>query len=213
MSGHDDIFEDAILEHLRDVRSEEDADNVYYNNEDSHDEYNEGSESDLSRDELLRVLDVIKKEARKRHARLQQQENEDVKIITDEVVTTVQTTSAPTTTIKPVQEIHKKEIHKIIHKNSNNLKKEADLPKQKRAQSENVQIASVEEDSGSLDRENKRMDNTNLREILSKDKSSGGVSHTATTPSGPKHAHMKQQQIVSTKENKAGLDRVSFIGK
>ena len=206
MSGHDDIFEDAILEHLRDVRSDEEADNVYYNDQDSNEEYDEGSEPDLSRDELLRVLDVIKKEARKRRARLQH-ENEEVKTI-DEIVSTT-SPKTTTTTMEPAEEENKKDI--IVHKTQSD-KKEADTENQKQAQPENVQVASVEEDSGSLDRENKRIESTNLREILSKDKSSGGVSQ-ATTPSGPKHAHMKQQHIVSTKENKAGLDRVSFIGK
>jgi len=207
LSGHGDVFEDAILEHLRDVRSDEEADNVYYNDEDSKGEYDEGSEPDLSRDELLRVLDVIKKEARKRRTRLQH-ENEEVEATTDEVVTTASPEATTKTTLEPAEEEHKKDI--IVHKTQTN-KKEADTENQKQARPENNQVASVEEDSGSLDRENKRIESTNLREILSKDKSSGGVSQAATTPSGPKHAHMKQQHIVSTKENKAGLDRVSFI--
>ena len=205
MSGHDDIFEDAILEHLRDVRDEEEAENVYYRDvQDGHGEYDDESEPDLSKDQLLRVLDVIKREAQKRRERLSlQQQVEEVKSTTTEVPTTT------TTTKKAHEQDLKKEIkvHKTVNKK--NLKKEVVIQKQKRG--ENNQVASVEVDSSSLDKENELVDNTNLREILSKDSSSGGVSQTTGSP--PKHAHIKQQNIVSTKENKAGLDQVSFIGK
>jgi len=34
LSGHDDLFEDAILEHLRDIRDEEEENEAYYGDPD-----------------------------------------------------------------------------------------------------------------------------------------------------------------------------------
>merc|ERR1712157_271255 len=67
LTGDEDIFEDALLEHLRDIRDENEEDNdVYYSDEDDYEE--EGKE--LTKKELLQVLDVIKKEAHKRREKL-----------------------------------------------------------------------------------------------------------------------------------------------
>ena len=203
LSGHDDVFEDAILEHLRDVRDDEEADNVYYSDGEYTNKHDRGYEQDseLTKDELLHVLDVIKKEANKRRERLKSESEQENNEKDESLVTA---TESPLPTRKKSES--KKSIDiEISEAVKNNFKKET-LVNLNQKRTENDQVASVEVDSSSLDRENDRIENINLREILSKKESDG-------TSAPPKHAHIKQQGIVSTKENKAGLDKVSFIGK
>jgi len=201
-----DVFEDALLEHLRDIRDEEEEvreDNYYHDEDEENDEEPEPS---LSKTQLLKVLDVIRKEAKKRHAKLKKKSIEEhhhskhVKM--DQVH--LQTKHFDANNIeekKSAIHIHEAKKENVI---SNNAKREN--VRSDPANNGNSQVASVEFDN-SLEKENEKLNKIDLRGVLAKDGNSA-----VTSPPKPSHAHIKQEDIASAKQSKAGLDQISFIG-
>jgi len=216
LSGHDDVFEDAILEHLRDIQEEDEAE--YYTPEEIENE--EDDEHDLTKKQLIEVLDAIRKEARKRQEHRKSEKrtvnnnnNNDIndkktekhnKILNKRIIHDDDDTENKDTHVN--KENKKKEVVKIlqIHEDIPNKKEVIDKIQQVK-RGENDQVASVVLDN-SLEKENELINKIDLRNVLAaKD---GGSSSESLRSSPPKPAHIKQQ---NTKEDKAGLDHVSFI--
>jgi len=211
LSGHDDLFEDAILEHLRDIRDEEEENEPYYSDPDDEVESQDEQEESLTKNQLMQVLDVIKKEAHKRQLERLQSEKElttetqddknDKNLNIDSKDKKDSTSSSPS---KKDSEIKKDELALNVNKRADSVNTNAEPVKVKRQ--ENDQVASVEFDN-SIEKENELINNIDLRDVLgAKDE---GDESTNTNP--PKPAHIKQENVVTTKQNKDGLDHVSFI--
>jgi len=210
LTGDEDIFEDALLEHLRDIRDENEEDNdVYYSDEDDYEE--EGKE--LTKKELLQVLDVIKKEAHKRREKLKksiekrhdQQDRAETK--KNSVIGSKK--SQFKDIVKKSRTKLKDNINRKKETNDNNKNDFINIEKNqneyKEKKRENNQVASVVLDN-SLEKENELIKKINLRDILEKD-----GSKAVTNAPLPSHGHVKQDKVVSTKTNNTGLDQVSFI--
>ena len=202
----EDIFEDALLERLHDLRRDQDDDYDGYMYDDENDDT-----PHFAREELVHVLNAIKREVHHNHHQQSKKSVQNhLKIQDKEKRNSEQT---------PVKKAHKRE--KIDNKDSKPIEKkrelssDIDIIKVHTSDSEkrgvdsevNNQLAAVVPDD-SLEEQNKIDKEVNLRDVLEKPVTAA----PNTTQKPPSHGHVKQE-ITSTRTNKKGLDKVSFIGK
>lgn len=228
----DDIFEDALLEHLHDIRDVDGSEEEYF--EDERDDAAEDNE--LTREELLKVLDVIKKEAHRRKLKLKKSiENEEDheaqvgdRSKSNEINSKKQDSSSSIEKNKETKKVKRNNDHSVSsnkkkllppikdkkkkRESSKTEIKNLNIETEKRGGEDNLvnnQVASVVPDD-SVEKQNELVKSINLRDVLNKVTNLDSSTNT-TTPKKPSHAHIKQEKVVSSKANKNGLDRVSFI--
>lgn len=208
---NDDVFEDALLEHLNDLQeNQEDYGNYMYDDEveDENDQY--------SRKRLLHMLDYIKKEASKH-----QQLKKSIESNADENIAVRSNTKKESDASEPNRNIAKSNdgietnFKKTISKKeeSHDHIEIIDVAKDKRGVSDeitNSQEATVIPDD-TIDKQNEIDKTVNLRSVL-EPAVTNAPSNTTTASKMPSHGHIKQT-ITSSKDNKMGLDKVSFIGR
>lgn len=186
--SEEDVFEDALLEHLR-------ADQEGYGNYMYDDEI---EDEHLSRNKLLHMLDLFKKEVIKRHMKLKKSNEWDHLHRNSASKKDVQ----KETSSHKTNDIQNNKINdniKIIHIQNN---------KRDALEKTNNQVATVVTDD-SVDKQNVIDKTVNLRSVLDAPVTNAPTNSTSSKPS---HAHIKQT-VTTSKDNKMGLDKVSFIGK
>lgn len=197
LTGNEDIFEDALLEHLREVRDREDHD-VYYDEEEDDDEEHE--EHEFTKKQLLKVLDVIRHKAHKRQEELKKSIEDKHKLSKskdDKILTETKRDDKETWKRNTGDEVSQRDGYiNVVNKIENKVKGK-----------ENDQVASVVVDN-SFEKQNEYINKVDLRSILEKD---GSTIVTNPPEKHPSHAHIKQQKVETSKTNNKGLDRVSFI--
>lgn len=197
LTGNEDIFEDALLEHLREVRDREDHD-VYYDEEEDDDEEHE--EHEFTKKQLLKVLDVIRHKAHKRQEKLKKSIEDKHKLSKskdDKILTETKRDDKETWKRNTGDEVSQRDGYiNVVNKIENKVKGK-----------ENDQVASVVVDN-SFEKQNEYINKVDLRSILEKD---GSTIVTNPPEKHPSHAHIKQQKVETSKTNNKGLDRVSFI--
>lgn len=200
LTGDVDIFEDTLLEHLREVRDKENHDVYYDEDDDDDDDEEHDEEQKFTKQQLLKVLDVIRYKAHKQQEKLKKSignkhnlsKSKDKKILTETKRDDKETRKRETGNDDSQRDGNINGVNKIENKSNG---------------TENDQVASVVVDN-SLERRNDYINKVDLRNILQKD---GSTVVTNPPEKYPSHAHIKQQKVETSKTNKKGLDRVSFI--